>query len=82
MSSINSITPEKLVRLIGTPNCPALIDVRSDDDFATEPRLLPGAVRRSPERVDEWTPEFRGQSAVVICPNGLSVKPRHRSLVA
>ncbi len=72
MSSINSITPEKLVRLIGTPNCPALIDVRSDDDFATEPRLLPGAVRRSPERVDEWTPEFRGQSAVVICPNGLA----------
>jgi hypothetical protein len=48
MSSINSITAEKLARLIGTPKCPALVDVRSDDDFATEPRLIPGAVRRSP----------------------------------
>ena len=28
MSSVNSIASEKLARLIGTPKCPALIDVR------------------------------------------------------
>ena len=70
MSSINSITSEKLVRLIGTPKCPALIDVRADDDFVSDARLVPGAVRRPPATVDEWAVEFRGQSAVVICQKG------------
>jgi rhodanese-related sulfurtransferase len=73
MSSINSISSEKLARLIGTPKCPALIDVRADDDFATDPRLIPGATRRSPATADEWASEFRAQSAVVICPKGLAL---------
>jgi hypothetical protein len=34
-------------------------------------RLIPGAVRRSSASVDERAAEFRGQSAVVICPRGL-----------
>ena len=46
MPSINTISVDKLARLIGTPNCPALIDVRTDEDFAADPRLIPGAVRR------------------------------------
>ena len=70
MSSINSITSEKLARLIGTPKCPALIDVRTDDDFAADPRLIPGSIRRSYETASEWAAEFRGRSAVVICHNG------------
>src|SRR5580658_2585731 len=73
MSSINSITSEKLARLIGTPKCPALIDVRPDDDFATDPRLIAGSTRRSPARVGEWVAEYRGQSLVVICPKGLAL---------
>jgi hypothetical protein len=73
MSSINSITSEKLARLIGTPKCPALIDVRADDDFVSDTRLIPGAVRRPSASVDEWAAEFREQSAVVICPKGLAL---------
>jgi rhodanese-related sulfurtransferase len=73
VSSINSITAEKLARLIGTPKCPALIDVRADDDFASDPRLVPGATRRSSANIDEWAAEFRGQSLVVICPKGLAL---------
>jgi rhodanese-related sulfurtransferase len=73
MSSINSITSEKLARLIGTPKCPALIDVRADDDFVSDARLIPGAVRRSSASVDEWAAEFRGQPAVVICTKGLAL---------
>jgi hypothetical protein len=34
MSSVNSIASEKLFRLLGTPKCPALIDVRRDEDFS------------------------------------------------
>ena len=47
MSSYTSISSEKLSRLIGTANAPALIDVRIDEDFAADPRLIPGAMRRS-----------------------------------
>ena len=70
MSAINSISPEKLVRLIGTPRCPALIDVRPKDDFETSPRLIPGSTRRTHSNAPEWAGEFTGQSAVVICHDG------------
>ena len=73
MSSVNSIASEKLVRLIGTPKCPALVDVRADDDFSADPRLVPGSVRRSPHATGEWAAELRGRSAVVICHKGLTL---------
>ena len=47
---ITTISPDKLARLIGTAHCPALIDVRTDEDFAADPRLIPGAIRRSHQR--------------------------------
>ena len=46
MPSPNTISPDKLARLIGRPDTPALIDVCTDEDFAANPRLVPGAVRR------------------------------------
>ncbi len=70
MSSINAIPPEKLVRLVGTPKCPALIDVRSDDDFALDPRLIPAASRRPHATVAEWASAFTGRSVIVICQRG------------
>jgi rhodanese-related sulfurtransferase len=74
MSSPNVITPEKLARLIGRPDCPSLIDVCTEEDFACDPRLVPGAVRRSHRDVAEWAPEFAAsRSAVVICQKGLKL---------
>jgi rhodanese-related sulfurtransferase len=74
VSAINSISAEKLVRLVGTPRCPALIDVRPNDDFDASPWLIPGSIRRSHANASEWAQEFAsqfaGQSAVVICGNG------------
>jgi rhodanese-related sulfurtransferase len=73
MSSVNSIAPEKLARLIGTPKCPALLDVRPDDDFLADPRLVPGSVRRLSNPAGDWSAELRGQSVVVICQRGLKL---------
>jgi rhodanese-related sulfurtransferase len=73
MSSINSISGEKLARLVGTHKCPALIDVRIDEDFALSPSLLPGSVRRVYDHVQDWAAEFRGRHAVVICHKGLKL---------
>jgi len=70
MSSFNSIPSEKLWRLIGVPHGPLLIDVRAKDEFAADPRLIPGAIRRPCESVSSWAPEFAGRSVVVICGNG------------
>jgi rhodanese-related sulfurtransferase len=70
MSSINTISVEKLARLIGTAKCPALIDVCTDEDFALDPRLIPGSVRRPFGSVSEWSSEFSGRTAVVICQKG------------
>ena len=47
MASFNEISVSTLARLIGTPECPVLLDVRIDEDFDAEPRLIPGAYRIS-----------------------------------
>ena len=79
MSSINSISAEKLARLVGTPKCPVLVDVCSDEDFAAAPRLVPGAVRRPYADAADWAGEFSGRSVVVICQKGFSVSRRASS---
>ena len=61
---------EKLSRLIGTANAPTLIDVRIDEDFAADPRLIPGAMRRSHRDIQEWASRLTGQSVVVVCQKG------------
>jgi rhodanese-related sulfurtransferase len=70
MSSHTSISPEKLARLIGTAKTPALIDVRTDEDFAADPRLIPGAVRRNHQAAADWAGEFAGRPAIVACLRG------------
>ncbi len=70
MSSHTSISPDKLARLIGTAKTPALIDVRTDEDFAADPRLIPGAVRRNHQDAANWGEEFSGRSAIVVCLRG------------
>ncbi len=73
MSSPNTISIEKLARLIGTPKCPVLIDVCSDEDFACNPGLVPGSIRRPHPSVSDWAHEFTGRPVVVICQKGLKL---------
>ena len=69
MPAINAINSEKLARLIGTPACPALIDLREGGDF------IPGAVRRDPDRVAQWAGCVTAPSATLICRNGAEASP-------
>jgi rhodanese-related sulfurtransferase len=74
MPSTNQISADKLVRLIGAPRCPALLDVRPDEDFGGDPRLAPGSVRRPYDAVSVWAKELpSSRSAVVICKDGLQL---------
>jgi rhodanese-related sulfurtransferase len=70
MSTINTLSTDKLARLIGTPKCPVLIDVRTDEDFNADARLIPGSVRYSHSNIAEWSSELAGKSAITICQRG------------
>ena len=45
MPSPTEITIAQLAALVGTPACPVLIDICIDEDFAADPRFIPGAIR-------------------------------------
>jgi rhodanese-related sulfurtransferase len=70
MSAINAISSDRLFRLIGTPACPVLLDVRLDEDFKEAPRLIPGSIRRSHVGASDWALTFSGKAVVVICQKG------------
>jgi rhodanese-related sulfurtransferase len=70
MSSPNSISIQKFARLVGTPKGPVVIDVRTDEDFDADPRLVPGSLRRSFADVPNWAPGLAGRTAVVVCQRG------------
>ncbi|WP_336965636.1 sulfurtransferase/chromate resistance protein [Sphingobium aquiterrae] len=70
MSALQIIPIDKLARLVGTPGGPAIVDVRTDEDFAADPRLIPGAVRRPWTEVADWAAEFTGSDVVLVCREG------------
>jgi rhodanese-related sulfurtransferase len=66
----DAITASQLSRLIGTPDSPLIIDVRTDEDVAADPRFLPTAVHRDYRTVASWAGEYAGRSVVVTCLRG------------
>jgi len=70
MPSPTQITPTQLGRLIGTPDCPILIDVCIDEDFNEDPRLIPSAKRHPHTSLDTLVPELLGQRVIIICQKG------------
>jgi rhodanese-related sulfurtransferase len=73
VSSFNSISSDRLFRLIGTPLGPILLDVRTGEDFSADPRLIPGSIRRDFADVPSWSREFSAWSAIAICESGSKV---------
>lgn len=73
MASYNEISVSTLSRLVGTPNCPVLIDVRIDEDFDDDPRLIPGAYRHSFLEMTQLTEDLKGRSVVIYCQRGLKI---------
>lgn len=73
MTSPTEITVQQLSRLIGLPNGPAIVDVRLDEDFALDPRLIPGSCRRSHRNVAEWASGYSGRKLAIVCQRGLKL---------
>jgi len=72
MSAPNTISIEKLDRLIGTPKCPTLIDVRAQDEVGVTPHLIPSSRHLTFEKQEVWSEIPGSHPAVVICQEGIA----------
>ncbi len=70
MAAPNAITPRQLMRLIGTPQAPVLVDVRTDPDFDDDPCLIPGALRHPYADIAGIAELTKNRPCVVICQKG------------
>ncbi|MBV9530850.1 MAG: chromate resistance protein [Bradyrhizobium sp.] len=70
MPTPDAITASQLSRLVGTPDAPLIIDVRTDEDVAADPRFLPASVHRDYRTVASWAGEYVGRSVAVTCLRG------------
>ena len=70
MPATTLITTQQFSRLIGLPDTPAIVDVRIDEDYRADPRLLPGSLRRDYRTIASWAPDYRGKSVIVVCQRG------------
>ena len=70
MPSTTAITVSQLSRLVGLPGAPVIVDVRIDDDFDADPRLLPASTRRDFKTVSTWATTFAGKPVAVVCQKG------------
>jgi rhodanese-related sulfurtransferase len=73
MPSPNEIAVAQLVRLVGLPDSPTLLDVRTDEQFASDPLVIPASLRRDHRTVAAWAADYAGQRVVVACQEGLKL---------
>jgi rhodanese-related sulfurtransferase len=73
MPDQTTLSPQDLFQLIGTATAPVVIDARTDEDYAADPRLIPAAVHRPALKAADWAPGFAGRDVVVYCDRGLKI---------
>jgi rhodanese-related sulfurtransferase len=82
------ISVAHLARRIGLPDQPAIVDVCTPEDFAADPRLVPGSVRRDWREAERWASAFVGREVVIVCHKGKKLSQgaaawlRHRGIAA
>lgn len=65
------ITPQELWALIGTADCPCIIDTRRQEIYRQSERVLPASVWRDPQDAAGWSSSLdRGKTFVVACKAG------------
>jgi rhodanese-related sulfurtransferase len=73
MPSPTEISVSQLARLVGQANAPTIVDVRTESDYAEDPRLIPGSLRRNAQDATTWARDIAGSNVVVICQRGLKL---------
>lgn len=70
MSGFQMITPTLLMRRIGLPDAPQLIDLRIPEDVAVNPTLIPGAFQCHYPEIQTLFRALQGKNCVAICHAG------------
>ncbi|MEB8386334.1 chromate resistance protein [Rhodobacteraceae bacterium KMM 6894] len=73
MPAPNEISPQQLLNLIGTPLCPVIVDMRTPDEFGTDPRLVPGAIRHCHTDMAGLIRRLKERASVIMCQQGLKL---------
>lgn len=73
MSAPNEITVSQLSRLIGTPDCPVIVDISIDPDFAEDPYLISGAFRHPHTDIPGLVARLAGRASVITCQRGIKL---------
>jgi len=73
MASPTEISVSQLARLIGTPDCPLIVDVRTDEDFDDDPRLIPGAIRHSFQDIAFLITRVSRPKYIIYCQKGFKI---------
>ena len=69
-----TITPQTFKEHIDKGKSILVLDVRRDTDYQADKGMIPGAVKRNPEQVEEWAQEIpKDKDVVVYCIRGGSV---------
>jgi len=69
-----SFSSDELYARLGIAQAPLLIDVRRDQAFEADDRLIIGSLRRVPEEVSDWRNALpKGRSVVAYCAHGHEV---------
>lgn len=70
MPSYTSISADKLARLVGTSKAPLIIDVRENEAFELDARILPASIRLHHASAEVWASRYSGRPVVVVCQRG------------
>ena len=73
MAPFASISASNLARQIGMPDAPLILDVRTQEDVAADPRVLPASQQRDHRDIAGWAAQFRGKRVVALCQKGLKL---------
>jgi len=68
------VSPDELYARLGTASAPMLVDVRRQEAFSADDKLIIGAFHRRPQDVDSWLDELpNGRPVVAYCSHGREV---------
>lgn len=73
MAAPNEITCKQLLRLIGLPDCPLIVDISIDPDFAEDPFLIPRSFRHPHTDLEGLIARLDGRACVITCQRGIKL---------
>lgn len=73
MAAPNEMTVPQLLRLIGLPDAPVIVDVSVDPDFDADPFVIPGAFRHPHTDLAGVKDRIMGRPSVIVCQKGIKL---------